>query len=82
MPLLPYYSHMKFQKSVSNNILLIRPVAGLLMIVKKSGIGKAQFHLILYAKQWCDLEKKLCNLKHECDLEQKKYCGLLNKRHH
>ena len=42
------------------------------MIVKKSGIGKAQFHLILYAKQWCDLEQKLCNLKHECDLEQKK----------
>ena len=63
---------MKFQKSVSNNILLIRPVAGLLMIVKKSGIGKAQFHLILYANQWCDLEQKLCNLKHECDLEQKK----------
>ena len=52
------------------------------MIVKKSGIGKAQFHLILYANQWCDLEQKLCNLKHECDLEQKKYCGLLNKTHH
>ena len=52
------------------------------MIVKKSGIGKAQFHLILYAKQWCDLGKKLCNLKHECDLEQKKYCGLLNETHH
>ena len=42
------------------------------MIVKKSGIGKAQFHPILYAKQWYYLEQKLCNLKHECDLEQKK----------
>ena len=42
------------------------------MIIKKSGIGKAQFHPILYAKQWYYLEQKLCNLKHECDLEQKK----------
>jgi len=51
------------------------------MIFKKSGIWKAQFHLILYAKERFDLEKKLCNLKHECDLGQKKYCGLLNKTH-